>query len=220
MSGNQLKIIAAIAMTVDHIGACLFPEILVFRIIGRIAFPIFAYMIAVGCRYTKNRPRYLIRMAILALLCQVVYFAVQHSLYQCVLVTFSFSIAIIFALDKIQHGKKYIALSVLLVALVFFVSGVLPMIIPGFDIDYGFCGIMLPVFAYMGIKSGNPLAFFTASLAALCAYYGGIQWFAMISSLLLMLYNGKRGKLKMKNFFYIYYPLHMAIIGIISLIGR
>ena len=57
LSGNQLKIIAAISMTVDHLGFILFPSLIILRIIGRIAFPIFAYMIAEGCRYTKNEKR-------------------------------------------------------------------------------------------------------------------------------------------------------------------
>lgn len=48
LNGNMLKIIAAITMTIDHIGAILFPHILILRIIGRIAFPIFAFMIAEG----------------------------------------------------------------------------------------------------------------------------------------------------------------------------
>jgi len=44
-------------MTVDHLGFILFPSLIILRIIGRIAFPIFAYMIAEGCRYTKNEKR-------------------------------------------------------------------------------------------------------------------------------------------------------------------
>ena len=55
LSGNSLKIIAAIAMTVDHIGVVIFPNFAILRIIGRIAFPIFAFMIAEGCRYTKKQ---------------------------------------------------------------------------------------------------------------------------------------------------------------------
>ncbi len=53
ISNFSLKIIACIAMTIDHIGYLLFPNIIVFRIIGRLAFPILAYLIAEGCKYTK-----------------------------------------------------------------------------------------------------------------------------------------------------------------------
>ena len=57
LNGNQLKIIALIAMTLDHIGKMLLPGFTILQIIGRLAFPIFAYMIAEGCRYTKNRKK-------------------------------------------------------------------------------------------------------------------------------------------------------------------
>ena len=59
LTNNKLKIIAMISMLIDHIGVALFPYVEIFRIIGRLAFPIFAYMIAEGCRYTKNRKKYL-----------------------------------------------------------------------------------------------------------------------------------------------------------------
>ena len=55
LTGNQLKLIALVTMTIDHIGMQLFPRVRLLRIIGRLAFPIFAYMIAEGCRYTRNR---------------------------------------------------------------------------------------------------------------------------------------------------------------------
>ena len=42
LSGNALKIVASIIMLVDHIGNVLFPKIICLRIIGRLAFPIFA----------------------------------------------------------------------------------------------------------------------------------------------------------------------------------
>ena len=67
LTGNQLKIFALIAMTLDHIGLELLPQYPFLRIIGRLAFPLFAYMIAEGCRYTKNRTRYLLCIASMGL---------------------------------------------------------------------------------------------------------------------------------------------------------
>ena len=99
LTGNQLKLIAMAAMTIDHIGVQLFPNVLLLRIIGRLALPIFAYMIAQGCRYTKNKARYLLTIAAVAALCQIVYFVAMDSLYQCILVTFSLSIVLIYVLD-------------------------------------------------------------------------------------------------------------------------
>ena len=66
LTGNQLKLFALLAMTCDHIGVQLFPRLLILRIIGRLALPIFAYMIAQGCRYTKNKKKYLMTIAAVA----------------------------------------------------------------------------------------------------------------------------------------------------------
>ncbi|MBO7736222.1 MAG: hypothetical protein J6S22_00120, partial [Clostridia bacterium] len=63
LSGNSIKILAAIAMVVDHVGLLFFPFNPIFRMIGRLAFPLFAYMIAEGCKYTKNKWKYLLLMA-------------------------------------------------------------------------------------------------------------------------------------------------------------
>ena len=101
-TGNELKLIALISMTCDHVGLQLLPDVQLLRILGRLAFPIFAYMIAEGCRYTRNRKKYLLRMVSLAALCQVVYFFAMGSLYQCILVTFSLSIGLIYAMDRWQ----------------------------------------------------------------------------------------------------------------------
>jgi len=81
LSGNALKLIAIVIMTIDHIGMQLFPNILMLRIIGRLAFPIFAYMIAEGCTYTKDRRKYLITIAVFAAVCQIVYLGDAIALY-------------------------------------------------------------------------------------------------------------------------------------------
>ena len=93
LTGNQLKSIAMIAMTCDHVGLQLLPQFPILRIIGRLALPIFAYMIAEGCRHTRNRPRYLLTILGFAFICQAVYFFAMGSVYMCILVTFSLSIA-------------------------------------------------------------------------------------------------------------------------------
>ena len=118
LSGNQLKIIALIAMTCDHVGMQLLPQFGFLRIIGRLAMPIFAYMIAEGCRYTRSCRKYLCRMLLLALACQVVYFVALGSLYQCILVTFSLSAGLIFSLDNTRTRRdtasELLALGVLI----------------------------------------------------------------------------------------------------------
>lgn len=63
-----LKLIAILTMFIDHLGAAIFPEYRSMRVIGRIAFPIFAYCIAVGCIYTRNIAKYALRVFLVGLL--------------------------------------------------------------------------------------------------------------------------------------------------------
>ena len=70
---NLLKIIAMVTMLIDHCGKMLFPQYRIMRVIGRIAFPIYAYCIAAGCVYTRNPLRYFKRIVLLALISQPFY---------------------------------------------------------------------------------------------------------------------------------------------------
>ncbi|MBR6552622.1 MAG: hypothetical protein IKT89_07260, partial [Clostridia bacterium] len=65
LTNNQLKIIAMFSMLLDHIGKVLLPQYPILQIIGRLAFPIFAFMIAEGCFYTKNKTRYFLTIFLL-----------------------------------------------------------------------------------------------------------------------------------------------------------
>lgn len=70
---DMLKLIAFFTMLIDHIGYQLFPGVMMYRIIGRIAFPIFAYLVAIGYRKTSNLNKYYIRLFIFSLISQVPY---------------------------------------------------------------------------------------------------------------------------------------------------
>lgn len=216
LSGNSLKIIAAIAMTIDHIGLMFFPEQLLFRVIGRLAFPIFAFMIAEGCKYTRSRRRYFLQLFGLALVCQIVYFIADGSMYLSVLFTFSLSILMIFALQYCKAKPSALPLFALSVACVYALNRV-------FTIDYGFWGCMLPVFAAAlhGTRYDRHLwntAMLALGLVLLWLDLGGLQLYALAAIALLLCYSGRRGKRKMKYFFYIFYPAHLAILHICTLL--
>ena len=215
LTSNQLKLLAMLTMTLDHIGVQLYPGVLWLRIIGRLAFPIYAYMIAEGCAHTRNRSKYLLQMAGLALLCQLVYFFAMGSLFQCILVTFTLSILLIYACDT--GSRPLTALALLGVALV---TVALPRLLPGTDfaIDYGFFGVLVPVAAYLGETRREKLLFTAGALVVLAWSVGGIQWYSLAALLPLALYGGQRGKRRMKWLFYLYYPLHLAAIYGISLL--
>lgn len=227
LSGNGLKLIAAAAMTIDHIGVIFFPRVIWLRLVGRLAFPIFAYMIAEGCRYTRSRRRYFFTMALLAAFCQGVYFAVDGSTYLSVLVTFSLSIPVICALqsfrEALTEGKRLraawaVAALIGAVVLVWYLNRIL-------TIDYGFWGCMLPVFpalfqARRGTASMNPkldrkevhVLCLGVGLVLLCQSLGGVQIWSLLSLPLLLCYSGRRGKADLKYFFYIFYPAHLALL--------
>ena len=107
LSNNVLKIIAMVSMFIDHFGLQIFPHIKIFKIIGRLALPLFAYMIAEGCFYTKNRTRYLLLISALGLLCQMVFYLAMGSLYQGILITFSLSILTIYCIDALLESKDW-----------------------------------------------------------------------------------------------------------------
>ena len=228
LSGNALKIIGALAMLCDHVGLMFFPQVRLFRIIGRLAFPIFAYMIAEGCRYTRSRPRYFLQIFLLAFGCQVVYFLVDRSLYMSILVTFSCSILLICTL---QHLKEARGTGVALWGMVFASAVVgIYMLNDILEIDYGFWGCMVPVFPSLFQDRRNAerkcfprldrreihIAMLALGLLILWADIGGEQLWSLMAVPVLLLYSGARGKLPMKYFFYIFYPLHMALLQLIG----
>ena len=73
MSSFVLKLLAMISMAIDHTGALLFPGNEVLRLIGRIAFPIYCFLLAEGFVYTSSRRRYLIRMAVWSVISEPVF---------------------------------------------------------------------------------------------------------------------------------------------------
>jgi len=74
-SGRELlKWIAIITMTVDHVGAILYPEFTVLRFIGRLSFPLFAYLLMLGMETTRNIRNYFIRLFVFAFISQVPFF--------------------------------------------------------------------------------------------------------------------------------------------------
>ncbi len=220
-TGNQLKILAMITMTIDHMGLYLFPRLVILRIIGRLALPIYAFMIAEGCRHTRSRARYLGRIAAMAALCQVVYFFFMNSLYQCILVTFSLSILLICAIERVRQkrtvGAALLALGVL--AGCFFLCEGLPLLLPYTDygVDYGIVGVLLPVLVYFGPEKTRYL---TAGLILLGLQYRYVQWWALAAVPLLGMYNGQRGKAKIGPLFYWYYPAHLVVLYGIKLLLR
>ena len=222
LTNNQLKIIAMLAMLSDHIGKVLLPQYPILQIIGRLAFPIFAFMIAEGCFYTKNKVRYFLMVFLLGAGCQAVYIIWEKSLYMNILLTFSLSIILIFSLEnyKKTKEKRIRILMLFTVITVLLIAVMLPVILidQGFIIDYGIFGVLLPVAIFYAPDKLRKLIYTAGILILLTLDLGGgIQWWSLLAIPLLALYNQKRGKYNIKPLFYIFYPAHLVVIYLISL---
>ncbi len=225
LTNNQLKIIAMLAMLSDHIGKVLLPQYPILQIIGRLAFPIFAFMIAEGCYYTRNKIKYFLSVFLLGVGCQAVYIIWEKSLYMNILLTFSLSIILIFSLEnyKKTKEKRIRILMLFTVITVLLIAVMLPVILidQGFIIDYGIFGVLLPVAIFYASDKLRKLIYTAGILILLTLDLGGgIQWWSLLAIPLLALYNQKRGKYNIKPLFYIFYPAHLVVIYLISVLWR
>ena len=159
----MLKIIAMISMTIDHIGLVLLDDYRPFRIIGRLAFPIFAYLLAEGCFYTRHKKRHFFEVFIAAIICQIGYFVAMGDMYFNVLLTFSLSVPLVYLLLAVKSKRvpsyfflASVILTVVLCVLLEFV---------GVYFDYGCAGVLLPVFAALGNKKSEKIVLTAVGLA-------------------------------------------------------
>lgn len=217
MSAFILKLLAAIFMLIDHAGLLLFPSQLWMRAVGRLAFPLFAYFIGEGFFYTKNRLRYFLRIFLLGVACQIPYAVVGCPFELGILITFSISLCLMELLARAQ--KEFREGSDGPAWLIAFMMAVVSvaLLCHHVTVDYGFFGILLPVWMCPFEKKSHRLAAFTLGLISLCIYYSypalwSMQTLCLLSLPFLLLYNGKPGKYRLKWFFYIFYPAHLAIL--------
>lgn len=210
----QVKWIAAVSMVVDHVGAVFFPEVLLFRVIGRLSFPLFAYFIYEGARYTRNIAHYFGRVFGLGVVCMFGYYIASGVLYGNVLITFSMSLLILMSLQRVKReggstlaGYVLLGLSVLTAYIVCRVMVV----------DYTFFGVLLPVFAQV---SPIPLAGFAVGLMFLSIRLGGVQYFSLLALPLLLVMEKKQETMRFQRFFYLFYPAHLLILEGIALLTQ
>lgn len=230
---NLIKIVAMVTMLIDHLGAMVFPEYRVMRIIGRIAFPIYAYCIAVGCVYTRNIARYMQRLVILALIAQPLYvYVMEHTvpmmfyvpfadnpvksvwyfyLYSwkdpSILLTLTIGVAAIWAL---RERKLWLVALILITVYMhdsfydYGVRGVILMLLMYAFIDRWY--ISLPVVAGYMIYWG-----LSGYMYNVLDISFGIQMFAILA--LPFIYIPMHTGIKLNKWvFYAYYPGHLLIV--------
>lgn len=231
--GNLLKLIAMIAMLCDHAGKMLFPQYAVMRIIGRIAFPIYAYSLASGCVYTKNHLRYLKRIVLLALISQPLYaVALAHTVPAMFSVSFAenpIKAIWTFYINSWNKPSILVTLAVGLMILwsirnreLVLTAGLLifSYLIQN-KLDYGFKGIILILLFYLlcgkwWLSLPCVLAFMIwwglkGSGYSLFGVSFGTQMFA-VCALPLIYIHTKSGVKLPKWMFYAFYPAHLILI--------
>lgn len=229
-SNNVLKIIACITMLIDHMGVVLFPKVMILRIIGRIAFPIFAFLLAEGCYYTRNKIRHLLVISGFAVVMQVVLFLATRMTDFSIFIHFSIAVLLCLVIDIIEKfiRERKVIVSIALV-LSFIISVIMLILIDKnttyFFSNYGIYAIFVPVVLYI-IRKYIKHVHLLVSILIICLSMVLMHFFTvwmyqlygMIACVFILLYNGKKGKYNLKYLFYIFYPLHLVVLYAIALI--
>lgn len=209
-SGTQLKIIAVMCMLLDHVGDVLFPKVTILRIIGRISFPIFAYLIAEGMVHTSNWKKYMLRLLIFAIISEIPFDLMTSGKIidwsnQNVLFTLFLGGATI-ALFKTQQTIGYIG------------AGIIILLGNTFGVDYGLAGILLVLVIY--ILNRDDVRWGACGIAVWCLCFGGMEYWGMLSCLFILRYNKERGYNTpvLKYGFYAFYPIHMLVLYLVSIL--
>lgn len=261
LSGNQLKMTAAIFMLIDHVTKVFYASIAsqiinpmleagqmtweqLMKIhgfydflcgIGMIAFPIFVFAFAEGFAHTHNKKRYLLRLAVFALITEfffdTTFFRGMNEdtwpwywEHQNVFFTYLQALCTLWLMEQ-ANKIKYKLISIPSQGLIVLASCFLAeFFIRG---DYDGFGVFLIIVIYVLRKNrllqitGMFLAkFFIAGWYNPGFFQSALQNYEvqsfLISLILILLYNGKRGEKNMKPFFYGFYPIHIAIIGFVN----
>ena len=212
LDGTVLKLIACLSMFIDHLGAVCFSGMMGFRIIGRLAFPIYCFLLVEGAVHTHDMKKYILRMGIFALISEVPFdLAFYHRLvytgHQNVFFTLGLGLLAIWFLE---HPIEQLDIpDVLYKLLVIIAAG---LIAEFFNTDYGFTGIaVICIFYYL---RGQPQLKYPIA-AILLAAMGGVEFYAVLALIPILLYNGQRGRQTkvMQYGFYIFYPAHLLLIA-------
>lgn len=240
LNSNQLKLIAIIAMTVDHIAWAMFDGYpsallpLVMHIIGRLTCPIMCYFIAEGYHYTRNINKYTFRLFAFAFVSHFAYIFASNDFVDfksfipfyygnflnqtSVMWSLAWGLVMLRIADSKRIKSIYKVLLVILICIITLPSDwscIAALCIMAIGTNRGdFRKQMSWMIFYVALYS---LVYFFA----IDKVYGVLQMGVVLSIPVIAMYNGKRGKNPkinkfMKWFFYIFYPAHLFVIGLIN----
>ncbi len=205
-----IKLIAMATMLVDHVGLIFFPNLIIFRLIGRLALPLYAFLIAEGMRYTSSRKKYFTRLFFIALISQLVYIFVINWKLNIIFGLLLGALSIYF-IEK----KKYFFLPI---------TFLLPIIIPT---DYTIFGVIIPVVFYFFDKKWFQALSFYVIFSIMILYYGHYMSIFHIFSLFIIYFtpffakkidikNSWLSSLYFNNFYKFFYPAHLFLLFVLQ----
>lgn len=232
LNANQLKLIAIVAMTIDHVTWTLFPGyarewyVILLHIIGRITAPIMWYFIAEGYHYTHDVKKYATRLFALAAVSHFAYnfcFGIPFLPFQTtafnqtgVVWSLAWGLVLLYIYDKTTWKEWHKAAAAIAICVITFPS------------DWS-CIATMAILS-IGRNRGNfkkqmthmmlwTLAYAAVYFLFIDKVYAVIQLGTCLTIPLLGLYNGERGSFKgMGKLFYVYYPLHLFLCGILRIV--
>ena len=212
LSGSALKVIALVSMVTDHSayylmehGTLLYE---VMRCFGRIAFPVFAFLIAEGFQHTRNRMKYFLQLLGFAVVSEVPWYLLNgadgtHN----VLFTLALGVMALTAFETLK--KDGILCGAVILSIAYFASWL--------GVDYEWRGILMMVVFYLLGNDSNP-SFPSGRKALLFCAFPLVMHYGIIGALLACLtiacYDGTRGFIHgkvAKYVFYAFYPLHLLL---------
>ncbi len=232
VNGLILKWIAIITMLTDHVGAVLFPYQMGFRMIGRIAFPIFCFMLVEGFINTRSVRKYEIRLFVFAFISEIPFdlafygttleFSHQNVFFTLFLGLLMLDLIQVFKI-KMGSGRDSLAME-LAILIAFMVVAFL------LNTDYSEGGVLL-IYCLWRFRDKHVMKYICLG-AILLIFYTNIEMFGLLAIIPMILYNGKRGfksgaysgqkrgaaAVAVKYAFYIFYPVHLLIIHFIALL--
>ena len=227
LSGSTLKIIAMVTMLIDHIGAAVLARMIiagnvelydtyrVLRMIGRVAFPIFCFLLIEGFVHTRNAGKYAARLCLFAILSEIPFdlaFAskVLEFEYQNVFFTLVIGLLTIMAYKKIEELENRTPMSKWFLQLAAAIVGGCAAEL--LRTDYGMLGVVVIV-AFYALRTNR----FFQIVAGCILFIENMT--ALLAFVPVSLYNGTRG-LRVKWLFYVFYPAHLLILyGICYMMG-
>ncbi|MDR2903478.1 MAG: conjugal transfer protein TraX [Clostridiales bacterium] len=233
LNNFQLKSIALTAMVIDHTGVIFSgyngADLTLLRLIGRVAFPVFAFLIAEGCRHTRDMKKYMLRLFVFALMSQLFFFTgrvvfgrlapeAQNPFTALpsynVFFTLLLGAVSVYCYERLKDAARFAAFLPFCaaMALAYYLNT-----------DYDAVGVFMIFAAYIAQNRRWQLIAMLSGILLL--YYqflllpvGDLRFFmpcaAGLSLFLIALYNGGRGK-PYKWIFYIAYPGHFAALGLL-----